>query len=431
MNLKQTHPQKGAATLVVSVVLLLVVTLAIIFAARVGLLEVKISANEARHKEAQQLADAAIEQGAAFIKNNPTLYTGNDTGWSECSVSSNVQNAFPCTITINSESVAYEKVFGEINGETVSPVAGLADITTTDTSNTYILFDNSSPGQTLTVVGLGRSKDQTAAAVAKIDYAKVSLITPGEVPPMMAPNLNLNGNFTIVANPNNGQGTTGVPISGWTKSETSSGTGSWQTCHLGDFQDGGKVCSDAYTSGDDWSGCSCTDNLSNKDSINYDIYEDADFPDSPLAYIFGTTDIDEIRDLISASGKYYEGSCDGLDTLDLASLPNPWVFVEGDCKVPSVGSVSLPVLLVVNGTMTLNAGTDAWGLLVSVTEVKSNGSAMVHGSLVAENKADISNGGYSQVYNEDLLNKLASDELNTSLSKIPYSWSDLISNVPN
>lgn len=436
-NMVLLKHQSGLAAVVTAVVLLIVTTIIVVFSARFGLSEIKISANEARHKEAQQYADAALDQAASFIRRNPDLYQGSGAGWVACNTSVAVQNAFPCTISIEGQNdLVFESAYGTLVGNTIIPFPLNQDVTATGAASApFIMFDSGVTGNILTVVGVGASNDGTARAGAKIDYAQVSLLTPGEIPPVMAPQLNLNGNFTIVGNPNNGVGTTGVPLSGWTQNNTS-GTGSWQTCHLGDLQYNGNICIDTY--GDsvadraNWKQCACTTPLSNKDFVNYDILVEpaGQFPD-PLQYVFGFSNIDQLRTVIAAEGRYYPAGCTGLETLNLASLNRPWVFVEGDCTVPAIGTKALPVVLVVNGRMTVNANTDVWGLLFSNTELKTNGAAVVHGAMIARNIADITNGGYKQIYDPDVLERLAEDELNTSLSKVPYSWTDLISNLPN
>jgi type IV pilus assembly PilX-like protein len=403
--------QQGAAALITTIILLIGVTLVVIFATRVGVLDQKISGNEMRHKEAFANAEAALEQTASFLRVNPSLHDSSTVGWVSCVGSTSI---YPCDIT------GAEMVYGTIAGGDITSILPLAATNATDA---FLVKTASN----ILAIGVGASDDGTGAATAQVAYAKISLITPGEIPPIMGPELNLNGNFTIVADPNNGVGTTGVPISGWTSSNTS-GTGSWQTCQLGSFLDGGQVCSEIYTSGDDWGGCGCADNLSNKDipvSEMLDIYTQATgFPD-PFEYIFGPgATVDTIQPRFEDQGKYYPGDCTGLDTLDLTTLSKPWVWVEGDCNVPDIGTATLPVLLVVEGTMRLNATTDAWGLLFSTTEVKSNGAAIVHGSLVAELLSDIANGGYKQVYDESLLEALANDTINTDIGKVKYSWRD-------
>lgn len=53
--------QQGVATIVVTVVLLVVMTLMVLFASRVGVFDVRMAANEARYKEAFAMAEAGLD----------------------------------------------------------------------------------------------------------------------------------------------------------------------------------------------------------------------------------------------------------------------------------------------------------------------------------------------------------------------------------
>lgn len=408
--------QKGAATLLVSIVLLIAVTLVVIYAAKVGIQDQRISGNEVRHKEAFSNAEAGIDEAAAYLRANPDLHAGDTAGWIGCGGSA----VFPCDIS-GALSV-FASATANASGA-VETVSSIIPSVTTDASS-YLVKT-----ATATVaIGVGTTADTTGASVVQVAYVKKSLITPGEIPPIMAPTLNLNGNFTIVADPNNGAGTTGVPISGWTSSNTS-GTGSWQTCNAGEYRDGTTICTEEYDSDSDWSGCLCTETLSNKDvpiDEMLDIYTQTTaegFPD-PFKYVFGDRTVESVKADFIESGKYYSGDCTGLASYDVGSRPKPWIWVDGDCDVPNIGTSSQPVILVVAGNMKLNASTEAWGLLISLTDVKSNGAAIVHGSLIADGTADIANGGYTQVYDESLLTALGDDTINTNIGKLKYSWHD-------
>jgi hypothetical protein len=65
--------QRGAATLIVAIILLLALTLATFSAARIGISEQRSVANDIRAKEAFWVAQAGIEQGIAFINANKAL----------------------------------------------------------------------------------------------------------------------------------------------------------------------------------------------------------------------------------------------------------------------------------------------------------------------------------------------------------------------
>jgi len=416
--------QQGAVVLFVSIILLIGVTLITIFAARVGVMDQRISANEYRHKESQAAAAAALEQGAAFVSQNPDIYEGTSASWTNCTP---IQSTFPCTTS----GQPYQKVYSSLSGSIINPLSYTSDLSSGVSSDTYILFTTSaSVGNVLTVIGKGSSLDGSADSIAKISYVKTSLLTPGEIPPIMAPTLKLKGNFTIVANPNSGADGSSVPISGWVEHwPVTAAIGTWQTCHLGDFRDGTTVCSDDYDSTDDWSGCICEEPLSNKDIANadksIDIYEQTtNFP-KPFSYIFNNLDPSDVENDIKTNGMHYPGDCPAsLETLDLSGLNKPWVWVKGDCTVPEVGTHLAPILLIVEGQMILNGNTEVWGLLMSLSDVQSNGAAILHGSLIADNTADITAGGYKQVYDPSVLDKLSDPTINTDLSKVKYSWID-------
>lgn len=67
--------QRGAATLIVAIVLLLALTLATFSAARIGVSEQRSVANEIRAKQAFWVAQGGVEQGIAFLNANKALIT--------------------------------------------------------------------------------------------------------------------------------------------------------------------------------------------------------------------------------------------------------------------------------------------------------------------------------------------------------------------
>ena len=65
--------QRGAATLIVAIILLLALTLATFSAARIGVTEQRSVANDIRAKEAFWVGQAGVEQGIAFLNANKAL----------------------------------------------------------------------------------------------------------------------------------------------------------------------------------------------------------------------------------------------------------------------------------------------------------------------------------------------------------------------
>ena len=68
LNLKAR--QQGAATLIVVMVLAIVMAVVSMTTARTGLMEQKIVGNDLRAREAQEAAEAGLEYGVAWAKNN-------------------------------------------------------------------------------------------------------------------------------------------------------------------------------------------------------------------------------------------------------------------------------------------------------------------------------------------------------------------------
>ena len=67
---KISHREKGAAVLPITLILLLLVTLITIYAARVGILETRTSANKVRFDQAFSAAEFGVQQGLMFVQAN-------------------------------------------------------------------------------------------------------------------------------------------------------------------------------------------------------------------------------------------------------------------------------------------------------------------------------------------------------------------------
>lgn len=421
---------KGAAVLLVSIVLLIGVTLIVVFAARVGVIDQRISANEYRHKEANAAADAALEQAAAFITNNTDLYDGTVGGtypWVACT--GGYTGLFPCTNGGDTYDLAYDNDL--TTPTTIEPLQlgstpTAVDLSSGVVSNTYLTYTNS--GNVMTAIGTGESLDGTGNAYAQISYTQITLLTSEEVPPIMTPIIELGGTFTIVADPNGGG--KGVPVSAWVATfDTSGGVGTWQTCQLDAFLDNsGDICSEKLDDTDSWKFCDCDgDKLSEPGNVNHDIVQadPGDFPPSVLSYLFPS--FDSFTDIVSIADEKLT-NCTGLEALASGWTTSKIVTVEGDCTMPSssiIGSRDGPLILVVSGHLKINANSDFYGIALGLSDVTLNGGVKVHGSLLAEDSTKLTTGGYTQVYDEFVLGSIVEDLSNLGLAKQKYSWTDI------
>jgi len=420
-NLMSLKSQQGVVTLLVSIILLIGVTLITIFAARIGVMDQRISGNELRHKVAFASAEAGLDQAAAYLDANPVLHDGSVAdGWATCAGSTSI---FPCNLN-GAELVLATVVTGTSITASINNILPLSDSFLVKTTDTVI------------ALGQGTSDDGTGAAIAQVSFAKTSLLTPGEVPPLMVPSGDLSGNFNIVPNPNGGG--PGVPISVWAKDTLDTSGANWKTCDHGEFKDASDVCMDTKgdgVSGDSWSSCSCSTELSNSSNVGDDIvlYAAADFPVSPFVYIFGddtngdtfATLSPEILARAEATGLVLE-DCDTLSSDFNGLAGSSLVWITGAlCKISAgveIGSRDKPIILVVEGELRVNAGAEVWGILMGLDKFVLNGGPIIHGSAISEIASELTNGNYSQVYDESVFDNLRDDTVNTEIAKVTYSW---------
>ncbi len=451
--MKQINPQnsvnkqKGAAVLLVSIVLLIGVTLITIFAARVGVMDQRIAGNEYRHKEAFSAANAALDQGAAYLEENNELYESTHASWVACT--GGLATKFPCQVVGSTVTDTYEFAYdGNLTTtNTIDPVETTVDLPNV-ASDSYMVFTTSvTIGNMITVLGTGESADGTGEAIAQLSYAKTTTIGIDRLPPVLAPVANLSGSFMIVADPQmnliegrectDGRSAFEDPknatdISVWTTTATGA-NGNWTTCLTGDYQNSlGEECADVYddsTPHATWTSCTCNSVLSTGGGggpadLDYDIRIEGSnsttpFPASPLAYIFGTSDMGVISILADDSL-----TCAEAGANDYAS--QPFIFVTEDCSFSSIGTQLNPVFVVVNGDLTISNNSDIWGIMISNGNITFNGNPMVHGSVVSEDPTNLTNGNYTQVFDWCVGSNLIKSINEPKLLKVKYSWRNFI-----
>jgi hypothetical protein len=421
--------QRGIAALFVAVMLLIAVTLLVMFASRVALLDQRTSANEYRHGQAFAQAEAGLEQAAAFLRANPFLHQPDpEDDWATCEAG----DGFPCGDGVT-------MVFGTITDGVVE--SGIVPLEDLPRATSFLVRTDA---ETIRGIGVGESDDGTGASIVEVGFGIANILSPGQIPPLMTPVADLSGNFTVVPNPNGGG--PGVPISVWSKNPTTGpGVASWQTCDHGDFRDNsGNICIDTKSGGidpvtgapvRDWGACSCSDTRSVPTDIRADVVveDDENFPDSPFTYVFGdaTDDVDDLKaqiKMIAEMSGLVLPNCSNLAANFNSLVGSALVWIEGDCDMPTstvIGNRDKPIILVVEGDVSINANTEVWGLIFGFGDsMRLNGGPVIHGSIVAEVATDLTNGSYTQVYDETVFQNLLDDSINTELTKLSYSWRD-------
>jgi len=432
--------QRGAVALLVSIILLIGITLITVFASRIGVMDQRISANEKRHSEAYAAAEAGLEETLSYVRyalaNGRDLY---DTGLLHaCDGSEAFSNGETYSCDVGG---IFTHVYDINTGTAI--IEKLSMVTNLDVGSfsSYIFYDDSK-GE-ITVVSQGNSEDGTGSSTIQNAIGKVSLLTTGPIPPIMAPLSSLSGNFTVVPNPNLKVAGSGVPISAWVATFEVTGGGSFASCHSGDYlysASGNDICTDLPDE-DAWTAetCNCDPDhiLSDKVNQNYDIIIEGPgaLPD-PYEYVFGLTP----KDTLQASS-YQIDDCDddtlaGLQALlDSGGLRETYgnrVWVRGAClmssgsSTPRLGSQTNPIALIVDGATRIN-GTKRhiWGIVFSFGDIDIQGTPTVHGSIIADSGHEVGgNGTYDQVYDAGVFNALFSSELNSTTARVAYQYCD-------
>jgi hypothetical protein len=251
-------------------------------------------------------------------------------------------------------------------------------------------------------------------AVVSVQVARTSIIEPGGefAPLVVAGNLPLNGNITIVANPNGGgklldeygNKVGGNPISVWSKGEVEIANNALLTCGLHEYN---------------YFGCDAGNSYSYKQGSEVkkgdDIVDNAsDFPDDLVAYVLGIQDTSEGWAALESMATSVVDNCND------SALGGGGFFIvknSANCSVGSLGSKDNPVLLIVkDGDLTINGNSDFYGMVFAYDsnpgsspnyDVKINGGARVFGVVaVNHDNIDLPNGNFSVVYDYDVLCKL-------------------------
>lgn len=429
MTIKNIKKQKGMATIIVAVVILVVITIMVLFAARVGVFDQRLSANEARYKEAFAIAEAGLDYAAErFESEFIRLYDGSTAGTSATTLAAilaNSQFANPTEID-GTAPEANEPYFTAEITDTGGTVPG-ADV------NVY----------TVTATGVGSDGSGTATIQRQFSMAYVFGGSVPDVPVIIGGSVGTGGNFNIVANPNGGG--EGVPVSVWTGKNNADVeiTASSATCHFEFFTGNNATCSNP--SGNDGENISRGENpgtpIPSYDPNFPDILpNDPDFPDDLFNFLFGVPRDSwatiETQTRVESNNTQVTSDCSALMAAGTAAGQNfPIWWVNGDCTFNAgaiAGTTANPIILVVaDGELTITGGGELNGVAYlfdkpggGTPSAKFGGTVEIVGSIVADVGGNAMQGSYSVVYDPTLIDSFISNGNNYSFAWIPGTWRD-------
>lgn len=400
--------QRGVS-LIVTLMIVILLSLLGLYGAGVLVLDTRSAANDFRAREALAAAESGTEQGLSFLNANRERISINGLHGSNDLTSATVLSWTACT---NSAAPCLPIRLGDrTNWKYLAINAGLTSQPTAGSFNLFLLTPSTGTDSRLVynVVATGLSADGTSTATLKQGaYFYPLLLGNVNTPLAAASNVPLSGNYSIITSSNGGG--PGVPVTAWSGNPITPG-GSFTSCHIGDFTAGACPSSDAISK----------NGLTGPDLIG----SDPNFPPDLFEFLFGVpaSDYQEIKDEATVVA----------DCSSLSSSSTGLIWVTGNCNPPgNVGTADSPVLLVVQGDTTLNAGSQIYGLLYlfnptgGTPKLIANGNAHLHGAVFAHGGVDLQlNGGFVLEYDKDVLDNLKNSPSGRGLARIPGAWSDV------
>jgi type II secretory pathway pseudopilin PulG len=363
--------QRGAATLFVTLVILVILTIIVLASSNLALFEQKTATNENRGRLAEQAAEHVLAQAGEYLKANVVNIASNedDDGWLTSGGSNQhwqscagiTNTAHPCfaepVATTRSQLYYYtatgdavtDPTSADLNGPydeliAVNPDIGNFGVTTrvrallcrldTTAGSTPSCQENPTTGNriAITLIAEATVDGENAASQVKETWGTYSNFSATSAVPLVAAGLVEGlGNAQIVAAPN--AGGYGLAGSIWSPQDvdvddSGSGVGSVQTCHLGDYL-GNVPVSELMTTcaGTGNTGCGCDVDNDSSDYLSGHVgsvkEEGIDILD-----IDGQPDDQPLPDIQFFPGKKADGTC--LDDASVEDDDNlfEWIFSE-------------------------------------------------------------------------------------------------------
>lgn len=350
--------EKGAATLVTAVVLLLAVLGVTFFMSETVITEKQLAADEFRAKQAFHAANAGLDHGIAY------LTVGKDQD--------------------DDGAVDNLVVSGATAVGVASYVASLADVS------------EDGDGALVAVVALGSSDDGSVQRKLTQVFGELpALPNPPAVPVVAKGTVGVSGNLSVTNNSENGALTiwTGDKVSNW---------GSSNTYIKIDGQEN-QLSTTKDTRGPDV--IDGDQNLAN--ATEAEIIEN----------FFGYTDG---WNSISEASENYDFD---IATDDASDAAGKLVYSDSDITINGGvwGSQDNPVIIAVEGELTLSGGPEIYGVILAESIVKAAGTPVIHGGIIATSDVNFGAGNVSVIFDETVMDNV--DKIFT-LGSVPGSWKD-------
>lgn len=361
---RKTQQQLGAATLLVATILLVSITLVVLFAGNYSIAQQKISSNTARNLQAFEAAEAGLEYGINYLKqNSATVLATKVSGFVQPYSDSNTTNV---TLANGSKySITYS-----------NPIA-----------NNYNL---------ITVTSVGTNDDGTATRTIsqRVRFGSILYKTPTS-PAIAKGQVTISGSSNIT-------NTTGSNTI--TSGSTASLSGSSST-----LAQGGVTSTSGHINSDIQQNNSTLASQSSADMF---------------ASYFGASmaTVKSNANYVFTNLSNYSSSLNGITGATI------WIDqTSGDARLSGtsvIGSPTAPVLIIVNGNMDMSGSTTIYGIVIvlGTTTTDITGSTNITGGILSTDALRLA-GTSNLNYSTSVVNTIQ-QTLGTYYAKVPGTWRD-------
>jgi Tfp pilus assembly protein PilX len=429
-NLKNT--QHGVATLTITVIILVIVTLMVAYATKVGVLEQRMAGNEVRYKEAFAQSEAGLD--FATQKFNSAFRLSYNGAQASTSLATILTSSAVGSAT-EADGTSPESGEGSFT-VAITPTAVCFPVPTPPA--TCATTPTSIPVYSFVSTGLGPDGTGTATVQRQITMSHAMGGRAPEVPIVVSGAVGTGGNFNVVANPNNaGQG---VPVSVWSNGGITASSSS-ATCHIQYYEGNNAQCSNPSGNLENITrGTNPATELTTHSSSMPDLLpNDPNFPADLFKFVFGIPRADWLTKKSEAivNGQAVS-SCTPIATLDI-NAGNSYTlwWISGDCTFSGgdeIGSDTKPVILVIDdGALQTSGSVKIHGIVFlfnnpdngATPSAALNGTTEIQGSFISDVGGSAMQGSYSVVYDPNIINSFINGSgSNFTLGYVPGSWRD-------
>jgi len=424
--------QAGMATLTITLVVLLIITLMVAFAAKVGLFDLRMSSNEYRYKEAFAIADGGLDYAIQQFNTNLSSDNGNYIYDAVCTDPACASTSGPPLPGCAMDCIADPIPAPFLNNLTLTGAAAAAGqsafsanvrpVTITVGANSMTLYEFTSAGSAADGIGSVTVSEQIA-------FRHVTGGKPPDVPVIASGTVDVTGNMHVVPNPNAscpaGAAGNGCAVSVWTHSSITTGS-SISTCQIQGFTGG--QCPNP--SQDPLHTQLTNATYQGADLVQNDPYSPVGhFPPDLFEYLFGVPKTNYMS--IKTGADVQATDCTGLDASSMGLI-----WITGACSINGgqIGSPADPVVLVVqDNTLSFSGNPVIYGIVYAfdspdpgTATVSTGGNTEIRGSLITDGSITGGTGTFAVVWDGNVFDNLVNNANNAYriISAIPGSWHD-------